>query len=202
LNLDSRANDQQPGPASRRRMTPSEIRHATLGRTGLGRRGYHEPEVNHLLNRVADDVEGWMTEHTALRAENETLKAALRDWKRSQRDHAARLAATGSASKTDPVTLLRRVQECVQELQDAGYRDWQLLQAHQRAFEEAELAVHDYRFRAGGRYSAAIEDLERRVAWVRVCFAALDGVPPHVEQADALVGELDGDLEWGPERFA
>jgi DivIVA domain-containing protein len=181
-------------------MTAGDIRHATLGRTGLGRRGYHEPDVDELLDRIADDVDAWAGDLAVLRAENEALKTALRDWQSSQHGN----HVYGAAGNEDPVALLRRVHECVEELPTSGHRERRLLRAQQQAHDEAGLAVHDYRFRAGTRYSAAIEELEQRIAWARVFFGVMREAEPLWDAtADALAhdGELDGDLGWGPDRF-
>ncbi len=77
------AQEVQPPPGRRRQpLSPEQIRSYQLSRTSIGRRGYHEQDVDLLLRRLAADVEGWIAENTGLREEAYRLKDALaQEWR-------------------------------------------------------------------------------------------------------------------------
>jgi cell division initiation protein len=200
-------------PPRRRPLSPEQIRQARFTRTGIGRRGYHEPEVDELLGRLAGDVDGWIAETTNLRAENQRLKSALRDWQSQHVDRSANAQVPSRAPDLDAVNLLSRAQQeadsVVAQAQDYARRltehaqqryDEVLRAAQQQAHEEAERAAQSYRARSGSRYTAAFEELERRLAWTRTFLDAIQGVETQLKTArEALAWEVQklGDLDPG-----
>jgi cell division initiation protein len=70
------------------RLTPESVRRAAFGRTGLGRRGYSETDVELFRNRVVQEIGQANAEKAELRRESQRLRAEiqrLRDYYRRQR---------------------------------------------------------------------------------------------------------------------
>jgi len=180
-------------------MSPNQIRTATLRRASLGRRGYNEVEVDQLLEHLAVDVERWAMENNALKADNDRLKTALGQWNLWSDD--------GQGPAGPPGTALAERHICGEEYAHRAadhirqqYEDV-LGSAKEHARMESEHAALDYRIRAGERYTAEFEDLERRLVWARAFIGAIRGVEGHLRAArEALVFEsnrLDRDLAVG-----
>lgn len=195
-----------PEPSARgRRLSPDQIRHASFSRTPLGRRGYVEQDVDLLLSRIAADIEGWMAEITGLRAENDMLKVALRDWQSNHRLHPDSSPIEMHSADPHAVQVISRAQleadALVAQAQDyarqvAGHARQQyddVLKAAQRqAHEEAERAVQAYRAKAGQQYHAGVEDLERRLVWAKTYIGAMKSLELQFRAArEALEWEVD-----------
>jgi len=179
----------------RRPLSPDQIRHMTLSRTGLGRRGYVEHDVDLLLSRIAADIEGWIAETTAVRAENDRLKQGMREWQ-SRFSPLPGGGAVEARPSPDAVQVLSRAQQeadsLVAQAQDYARRVTEyarqqyedVLRAAQRqAHEQAEQAVRQYRVKAGQQYRAEFEELERRLAWARTFLGAIQSVEAQLRAA-------------------
>jgi DivIVA domain-containing protein len=70
------------------RLTPENVRRAEFGRTGIGRRGYSEADVERFRNRVVQEIGQANAEKAELRREQQRLRAEiqrLRDYYRRNR---------------------------------------------------------------------------------------------------------------------
>jgi len=70
------------------RLTPESVRRAAFGRTGIGRRGYSETDVERFRNRVVQEIGQANAEKAELRREHQRLRAEvqrLRDYYRRQK---------------------------------------------------------------------------------------------------------------------
>ena len=156
-------------------MSPNQIRSTTINRAGLGRRGYHEQDVDQLLEYLAIDVEGWIGENTALRADNDRLKNTMLELQRAD-------------------SLIAQAEEHARRVTEHARQQYEdvLRIAKGHAQHAAEQAARDYRARAGERYSAEFEDLERRMAWTRTFLGTIHGVESQLRTARrALTLEVD-----------
>jgi cell division initiation protein len=186
---------------------PDTIRAWAFSRIPLGRRGLNEREVEQFRDRMADEVDGWIDENAALRAENDRLKTALRQWQSEQASgrigprFRGGTAGKGSAAQVSLLNVVLQEAEAVlarehtysKRMTDHARAQYEgvLREAERHAVEEAERAVHAYRNRSGGRYAAEFEELERRLAWVTSFVSTVQAVEDQLKAArEALTLEV------------
>jgi DivIVA domain-containing protein len=167
------------GNRTRRRpaLTPDRVRTVAFTRTSLARRGYDIEEVHLFLHRVAEEIAASETEKTRLQAE--ILR--LRNWYRERGVNVdAPRTPTRNQVNTQAVNMLseaqlqaeayisqaesysRRVTTEAREHAETILKD-----AQDRAEAAAEEAVQAYRMTAGTNHEAQLEEMERRLAWLR-----------------------------------
>jgi cell division initiation protein len=195
--------DERTGlPGSRSlRLTPEAVRRTSFERTGIGRRGYVESDVERFLVRVADAIAWSDAEKADLRAEIDRLRNYFRDQ-----------AATGNAS-APPTTPGEPSVQAVNALslaQQAADQHIAQAEAYARnllgtAREQYEAILHDAHDQAQAAATAAAEaylaadqahsqvsqqaDLEAKVAYLRT-FAEVTQVQMR-SILEALRSELD-----------
>lgn len=158
-------------------MSPDQIRRLNLPRAGIGRRGYSEPHVDALLERLAVDAEQAADVNRALRSQLEHAKDALKQW---HIDYKRKLGQTNETITVDTINLMSRVRRqadgLVAQAQDyAASVSWDaqnqaetiFAAAQRRAEVEAEQAAQVYRHESGRQYAAEIEEMKRRIAWLQ-----------------------------------
>ena len=194
---------------NRSRLSPEKIRVRSFSRAPLGRRGISENEVSQFCGRVAEEISRWEAENTALRTENDRLKTALRQWQTEQATKRAdenwqsrrpagsagrgEAASHRAASTVQAAAQVQREAEAILRRADsdtdrAADRDRQpydavLQEAQRRAEEEAERVARAYRGRAGDRYAAEFEELERRLAWATAFLGTIEAVEEQLRAA-------------------
>ncbi|GDY31552.1 DivIVA domain-containing protein [Gandjariella thermophila] len=168
------------GNTTRRRrpaLTPERIRTTAFTRTSLARRGYDIEEVHLFLHRVAEEIAASETEKTRLQAE--ILR--LRNWYRERGvDVDSPRPAGRSRVNAQAVNMLSEAQlqaEAYISQAEAYSRrlttearqhaETILQDAQERAEKAAEEAVQAYRHNAGHNHAAELEEMERRLAWLR-----------------------------------
>lgn len=191
----------QSGPIPRRRasLTPDRVRNTVFSRAALARRGYDVDEVHLFLQRVAEDISAGDREKGKLREEINRL----RNWHRV-RGH--------DVDGTGQITQAHAKAQAVQVLTDAQLQaeayvaqaqaysrrvavearqqaETMLRDAQQRAEAASDLAAKDYRYTSGSGYAAELEEMERRVAWLRAFCHAIQ-VQLHAA-TDAFTREVD-----------
>jgi cell division septum initiation protein DivIVA len=183
------------------RLTPERVRSATFPRAPLGRRGVDEEEIRRFLIRVAEDLAARDNAEANLRAENSRIKEHLVRWQSEQANRRnARLGPQGPS--IEAVNAMSRAQQqadaFMAQAQDYARRvtthareqaDSILRDAHDRAERAAEEAAQDYRHRAGEGYTAEVEEMQRRVAYLRA-FGHTMQVQLHAA-AQAFMNEVD-----------
>jgi cell division septum initiation protein DivIVA len=192
----------------RSRLSPEKIRARSFSRAPLGRRGVSEGEVSTFCGRVAEEISQWEAENAALRTENDRLKTALRQWQTEQatkradenwqsrrpsgtgRGEAAsrRAAATVQAAaqvQREAEAILRRASSDTEHPAGRDRRPYEavLQEAQRRADQEAERVARSYRGRAGARYAAEFEELERRLAWATTFLGTIEAVEAQLRAA-------------------
>jgi DivIVA domain-containing protein len=194
---------QQPergGPSRRRAtLTPDRVRTTVFSRSSLARRGYDVDEVHLFLQRIAEELAASDTEKGKLREEIHRL----RNWYRS-RGH--------DVDGTGQVTQAYANAQAVQLLSDAQLQaeayiaqaqaysrriavearqqaELVLREAQERADAASDAAAKDYRYNSGGDYAAELEEMERRLAWLRAFCHAVQ-VQLHAA-TDAFTREVD-----------
>jgi DivIVA domain-containing protein len=193
-------------PSFRRILTPERIRSVTFSKSPLGRRGVDPDEVELFQRRLAEEIAAGEAENARLRAEVDRL----RNWYRSHGENVdpsllplqvdvnavnllseAQLQAEAYIAQAEAhsrrVTVEARQQATV-ILQDA----------QQRAEDAAHQAAHVYRASSGEGYTAELEEMERRLAWLRTFCHAVQ-VQLHAA-AEAFSQEIDK-LSRIPEHF-
>lgn len=205
---DPTAAERPDRPGRRRPLSPEQIRNAQLPKTTLGRRGYTEPEVEQLLHRLAADVEGWIAHSSGLRAENERLKNALRQWSKGAANGNGTANENGgdpSKPHPDAVQALSRAQQeadsIVAQAQDYARRIAEharqqyeeiLRGAYEDALAEADRAAREYKATPGNDYAAEWDELQRRLAWARTFLGAVQGAEAQLKAAgDAIAYEVE-----------
>lgn len=187
------------------RLTPDAIRRARFERTGLGRRGYVEEDVERFMVRVADVVDGSNREKAELRAEIDRLRNYFRE-------NGIQLGASGSArSSTGPsdapsvqaVNALSRAQQAAdqhiaqaeayaRDLVGTARQQYEAIlhEAHDQAQAAAAAAADAYLAadRAHDQVSQQA-DIEAKVAYLRT-FADVTQVQMR-SILEALRSELD-----------
>lgn len=170
-----------------------------FSRASLARRGYDVEEVHLFLQRVAEDIAACEAEKGKLRDEINRL----RNWHRV-RGHD--VDGTGQASqayaKAQAVQVLSDAQlqaeAYVAQAQAYSRRvaaearqqaELMLREAQQRADVASDSAAKDYRSNSGSGYAAEMEEMERRVAWLRAFCHAIQ-VQLHAA-TDAFTREVD-----------
>ncbi|HEX5117011.1 MAG TPA: DivIVA domain-containing protein [Pseudonocardiaceae bacterium] len=192
---------EQGGPSRRWRasLTPERVRTTAFSRSSLARRGYDVEEVQLFLQRVAEDIAARETEKGKLRAEINRL----RDWyKKRGHDVDATREASQAYAKAQAVQMLSdaqlQVEAYVAQAQSYSRRvavearqqaELVLRDAQERADAASETAAKDYRYNSGGGYAAELEEMERRVAWLRAFCHAIQ-VQLHAA-TDAFSREVD-----------
>ena len=192
---------EQGGPSRRRRasLTPDRVRTTVFSRSSLARRGYDVDEVQLFLQRIAEDIAASETEKGKLREEIHRL----RSWYRSRgHDIDGTRQATQAYANAQAVQLLsdaqlqaeayiaqaqaysRRVAVEARQQAELVLRD-----AQERADAASETAAQDYRYNAGNGYAAELEEMERRMAWLRAFCHAIQ-VQLHAA-TDAFTREVD-----------
>ena len=192
----------EPGPARRRRasLTPDRVRNMVFGRASIARRGYDVDEVHLFLQRVAEDIATCEAEKARLRDEIHRL----RSWHRS-RGHdvdGTGPSTTQTFTKAQAVQLMSEAQLQVDAYvaQAQAYSRRVAVEARQqaelvlrdaqaRADAASETAAHAYRHQSGGGYAAELEEMERRLAWLRAFCHAIQ-VQLHAA-TDAFTREVD-----------
>jgi DivIVA domain-containing protein len=197
-----------PVPADRHRtpLTPQRVRASEFNRASLARRGYDVEEVRMFLGRLAEDIAASDNEKSALRAEIERL----REWYRQQGVETGTGPASSSAlvpaAKPEKyaVAMLSQAQQqadayvaqaeqyCRQVMTEARQQaEAMLREAQERAESAAQDAARSYRAHAGGRYAAELEEMQRRVAWLRAfCHAIQVQLTAASESFAREVGKL------------
>ncbi|HWC84378.1 MAG TPA: DivIVA domain-containing protein [Pseudonocardiaceae bacterium] len=203
--------DEQNGTAPRRRrpLSPDRVRATEFNRTPLGRRGYDVDEVQLFLRQMAEEIAVSETEKARLRQEILRLQRWYRD---HGTDVTARRAVSAAEVRAQAVTLLSEAQlpaeAYIAQAQAYSRRvavearqqaEPVLSDAQQRADTAAEAAAKDYRYHAGDHYAAELEEMERRLAWLRAFCHAIQ-VQLHAA-SDAFTAEVDKPADL-PERPA
>jgi DivIVA domain-containing protein len=193
---------EQGGPVRRRAsLTPERVRTTVFSRSSIARRGYDMEEVQLFLQRVAEDIAASETEKGKLRAEIQRL----RSWYRNRGhdvDAAPQHQVTQAHAKAQAVQMLSdaqlQVEAYVAQAQAYSRRvavearqqaELVLRDAQERADAAADTAAKDYRYTSGGGYAAELEEMERRVAWLRAFCHAIQ-VQLHAA-TDAFTREVD-----------
>lgn len=190
------ANDQRQ-PGFRRILTPEQVRSITFSKSPLGRRGVDANEVELFQRRIAEEIAAGEAENARLRAEIDRL----RDWYRSRGEN---IDSAPQKPQVDlvAVQMLSEAQlqaeayiaqaeaHCRQVTGDARRQASALLEeAQQRAEAAAAEAVQQYRTDSGANHAAGVEELERRMAWLRAFCHAVQ-VQLHAA-SDAFAQEVD-----------
>jgi cell division septum initiation protein DivIVA len=190
------------------RLSPEKVRGRGFSRAPLGRRGLSEDEVSQFCARVAEEISHWEAENANLRAENDRLKTALRQWQSEQASKRAdenwqsrRPAGSGARGQAPPSrpapsgvqtagqvqreaeAILRRAGGDDDADRDREPYDAVLREAQRRAEQEAERVARAYRGRSGARYAAEFEELERRLAWATAFLDTIEGVEAQLRAA-------------------
>ncbi|HEY1574847.1 MAG TPA: hypothetical protein VGG05_26195 [Pseudonocardiaceae bacterium] len=131
------------------------------------------------LQRVAEDIAARETEKGKLRAEINRL----RDWYKNRGHDVDATREASQAYVAQAQAYSRRVAVEARQRAELVLRD-----AQERADAASETAAKDYRY-SGGRYAAELEEMERRVAWLRACCHAIQ-VQLHAA-TDAFTREVD-----------
>lgn len=171
------------------RLTPARVRSTRFTRTPIGRRGFSEEEVSLFVQRVADEISARDAAEAALRAEIGRTKSLLVQWQSDQREQRGDTGTTAARPNVEAINILSQAQQeadayvaqaqeyCRRLALDAQqHAEAILVDAQARAEQAAEEAVRGYRARAGNRYTAEYEDLERRLAWARTFVTSLETV--------------------------
>jgi DivIVA domain-containing protein len=190
------ANDHSPS-GFRRLLTPERIRSVVFTKTPLGRRGIDPDEVELFQHRLAEEIAAMDVEAGRLRAENDRL----RNWYREHGDSTIE-AVVPIQVDVEAINLLSEAQlqaEAYVAQAEAHARrvtvearhhaDAILHDAQQHAEAAAHHASQAYRSRAGQDYAAELEELERRLAWLRAFCHAVQ-VQLHAA-SDAFTQEID-----------
>jgi cell division septum initiation protein DivIVA len=194
----------------RSRLSPEKIRARTFSRAPLGRRGVSEDDVVQFCGRLAEEIAAWMAENAALRTENDRLKTALRQWQSEQatkradenwqskkpQPTPAAVQASRAATQVqrEAEAILARAATDVEqpETRDRHPYETVLQEAQRRADEEAERIARAYRNRAGTRYAAEFEELERRLAWATTFLETIEAVETQLRAArETLAYEVE-----------
>ncbi|GHF39166.1 cell division septum initiation protein DivIVA [Amycolatopsis bartoniae] len=196
--------DDQRQPAARRILTPERIRSITFSKSPLGRRGIDPDEVELFRHRLAEEIAAGEAENMRLRAEVERL----RDWYRSHGENVDPVLLPRQVD-VEAVALLSEAQlqaeayiaqaeaHCRRLTGDARRQAMTLLRdAEQRAEVAAQDAVRVYRAEAGQHHAAEVEELERRLAWLRAFCHAVQ-VQLHAA-SDAFAQEIDKLTQFTP----
>ena len=158
------------------RLTPDHVRSMRFSRTPIGRRGLAEDEVRAALSGIAEDMATSDAEKAALRAE----VSRLRNYFRENHPEAKVVEHDDRRPRAEAVNILSQAQQQAdayvaqaleygrQVTSQARHQAEELLRDAQRRAEAAsESAAHEYRRQSGTQYAAQIEELERRVAWLK-----------------------------------
>ncbi|NKQ53603.1 hypothetical protein HFP15_12015 [Amycolatopsis sp. K13G38] len=189
--------DGQRQPSFRRILTPERIRSLTFSKAPIGRRGVDASEVELFQRRLAEEIAAGEAENARLRAEVDRL----RDWYRNHGENVdpalvpvqvdvaavnllseAQLQAEAYIAQAEAHS--RRVTGEARTQATALVQD-----AQRRAEAAAQQAVHAYRTRAGDDRDADLEEMERRMAWLRAFCRAVQ-VQLHAA-SDAFAQEVD-----------
>lgn len=181
----------------RRVLTPERIRSVSFSKSPLGRRGVDADEVELFQHRLAEEIAAGEAENQRLRAEI----VRLRDWYRSHGQNVDPAMLPAQADVTS-VNLLSEAQlqaeaaiaqaeaHCRQLAGEARRQASEMLrEAEQRAEVAAQDAARSYRDTAGEDRTAEIEEMERRLAWLRAFCQAVQ-VQLHAA-SDAFAQEVD-----------
>lgn len=194
----------------RSRLSPEKVRARTFSRAPLGRRGVSEDDVSQFCGRLAEEIAAWMAENAALRTENDRLKTALRQWQSEQatkradenwqskkpQPTAAAVQASRAAAQVqrEAEAILARASqdEDVADVREKHPYEVVLQEAQRRADDEAERIARAYRTRAGTRYAAEFEELERRLAWATTFLDTIETVETQLRAArETLAYEVE-----------
>jgi len=196
------------------RLTPERVRTMQFTRTPLGRRGLAEEEVQQFLQRVAEDIAGRDADDASMRATISHYKSTLAHWQSEHGDY--RDEAAMQRPTIEAVNILSRAQQeadsyvaqtqayCRRIAVDARQHAQEILaEAQYQAEEAAQRAVEEYQAAAAARavaetdtgdnpQSPELEDLERRLVWVRTFLASLETVEAQLRSTrEALSFEVD-----------
>jgi len=196
------------GTPARPPLTPERVRKMQFTRTQIGRRGLAEEEVQHFLERVAEDIATRDAENASMRAMVLHYQTTLADWRAGPRDPrggATAPAAPVAAPASEAVDVLSRAQQeadayvaqtqayCRRLAVDAREHAQRILaDAQSQAEQAADRAVQGYRARSGNGYTPEFEELEHRLAWARTFLTSLETVQSQLRTArEALSSEFD-----------
>jgi DivIVA domain-containing protein len=196
------------------RLTPERVRTMQFTRTPLGRRGLAEEEVQQFLQRVAEDIASRDADDASMRATISHYKSTLAHWQSEHGDY--RDEAAMQRPTIEAVNILSRAQQeadsyvaqtqayCRRIAVDARQHAQEILaEAQYQAEEAAQRAVEEYQAAAAARAAAdtdtgdnpqslELEDLERRLVWVRTFLASLETVEAQLRSTrEALSFEVD-----------
>ncbi|PRY00879.1 DivIVA domain-containing protein [Allonocardiopsis opalescens] len=165
------------------RLSPEQVRAQEFGRTSLGRRGLNEDEVRQFLHRVAEEIAAGDAEKLSLRSDLERLRdrfRATKDTGKRDSDDEQPQQQQPRRPSAEAVNVLAAAQQqadaYIAQAQDYARRvtvqareqaELTLREAQERAEEAADEAGRVYRAQAGERYAAELEEMERRVAWLK-----------------------------------
>jgi DivIVA domain-containing protein len=205
------------GNTTRRRrpaLSPDRVRTIAFTRTSLARRGYDIEEVQLFLHRVAEEIAASESEKIRLQAEI----VRLRNWYRERGvDVDAPRTPTSSRVNAQAVNMLSEAQlqaEAYISQAEAYSRrlttearqhaETILRDAEERAEAAADEAVVAYRHNSGNHYAAELEEMERRLAWLRTFCHAIQvqlraASDAFTREVDKL-GELPERLPQQPQR--
>ena len=191
------------GTPARPRLTPERVRKMQFTRTQIGRRGLADEEVQHFLERVAEDIAARDAENASMRAMVLHYQTTLADWRAGPRDPRSGATATATAAPapaaapaSEAVDVLSRAQQeadayvaqtqayCRRLAVDAREHAQRILaDAQSQAEQAADRAVQGYRARSGNGYTPEFEELERRLAWARTFLTSLETVQSQLRTA-------------------
>jgi cell division initiation protein len=201
------------GTPARPRLTPERVRKMQFTRTQIGRRGLAEEEVQHFLERVAEDIAARDAENASMRAMVLHYQTTLADWRAGPPDpRGGAPAAPAAAHASEAVDILSRAQQeadayvaqtqayCRRLAVDAREHAQRVLgDAQSQAEQAADRAVQGYRARSGNGYTPGFEELERRLAWARTFLTSLETVQAQLRTArEALSCDFDRLGSTGP----
>lgn len=162
----------EPTRRTQPRLSPEAVRAHTFARASLRRRGVDEEEVRAFIGRVAEELASADAEKAGLRAEIERLRDRFREHNRAE-DSMDRPSAEAinvlSAAQQQADNYVAQAQDyCREVTNQARHQADEIMQeAHDRAEHAANEAARAYRAPSGAGYSAELEDMERRVAWIQ-----------------------------------
>ena len=200
------------GTPARLRLTPERVRKMQFTRTQIGRRGLAEEEVQHFLERVAEDIAARDAENASMRAMVLHYQTTLADWRagprilgagrrrrRPRRTRARRSTSCPGRSRRPTPTWPRPMHTAAAWRSTHASMPSGSSPTHSPRPSSADRAVQGYRARSGNGYTPGFEELERRLASARTFLTSLETVQAQLRTArEALSCEFDRLGSTGP----
>ncbi|MEU6249420.1 DivIVA domain-containing protein [Glycomyces sp. NPDC047010] len=168
------------------KVTVGQVNNARFSMTSLTRRGYQPDEVHRFLELVADELASRDQREAALRTDAEKLKEALRSWQ-SQQSSLRLQAALPTTPTSTAVNLVSQAQQQAESyVNQAQHYSRQIIaqarsqaselmrQTQERAKDEADRAVAEYRRDNAGRRNQEAEDRIRQLVRARSFLEAVE----------------------------